>query len=156
MMVRFLLICEGSSDSALVRHIRALLIKHGATEADSSFYHPGSPLPEKVKQGLELSDSPDLLFIHRDADDDHNTAIAGPEKRYEEIVRAVQSTSHSDRYVGIVPVHMTEAWLLVNPSEIRRVAGKPKAPLNKSIKIDHTRCYIMISGIYLLKVANRR
>lgn len=113
-----------------MNHIRALLIKHGATEADDSPYHSGTPLSEKVKQGLELSDSPDLLFIHGDADDDHNTATAGPEKRYEEIVRAVQSTSHSDRYVRIVPVHMTEAWLLVNPSEIRRVAGKPKGRCN--------------------------
>lgn len=124
-MVRFLLVCEGSSDGALVHHIRALLIKHGATEADGSPYHSGTPLSEKVKQGLELSGSPDLLFIHRDADDHRNTATAGPKKRYEEIVDAVQSTSHSDRYVRIVPVRMTEAWLLVNASEIRRVAGKP-------------------------------
>ena len=126
MIVRFLLVCEGSSDGALVHHIRALLIKHGATEADGSPYHSGTPLSEKVKQGLELSGSPDLLFIHRDADNHHNTAAAGPKKRYEEIVRAVQSTSHSDRYVRIIPVHMTEAWLLVNPSEIRRVAGNPR------------------------------
>lgn len=130
MIVRLLLVCEGSSDGALVHYIRALLIKHGATEADGSPYHSGTALSEKVKQGLELSDSPDLLFIHRDADDNHNTATAGPEKRYEEIVRAVQSTSHSDRYVRIVPVHMTEAWLLVNPSEICRVAGKPEGRCN--------------------------
>ena len=81
MIVRFLLVCEGSSDGALVHHIRALLIKHGATEADGSPYHSGTPLSEKVKQGLELSGSPDLLFIHRDADNHHNTAAAGPKKR---------------------------------------------------------------------------
>lgn len=125
MIVRFLLVCEGSSDGALVHHIRALLIKYGATEAEGSSYHSGTPLLKKVKQGLDLSVSPDLLFIHRDADGHHNTATTGPRKRYEEIADAVQATSHSDRYVGIIPIHMTEAWLLVNASEIRRVAGKP-------------------------------
>ena len=33
MTIRFLLICEGSSDTALVSHIQALLIDCGASEA---------------------------------------------------------------------------------------------------------------------------
>lgn len=130
MIVRFLLVCEGPSDDPLVDHIRKLLVEHGATEAEGSPYHYGSPLSEKVKQGLELSGSPDLLFVYRDADHHRNTAAAGPEKRYTEIADAVLSTNYRSRYVGIVPVRMTEAWLLVNASEIRRVAGKPDSQCN--------------------------
>ena len=32
----------------------------------------------------------------------------------------------------------------------------PKEPLNKPIKIDHTRCCVVMRGIYPLKVTNRR
>lgn len=125
MIVRFLLVCEGSSDGALVHHIRKLLVENGATGADGSPYHSRAPLSKKVNQGLDPSDLPDLLFVHRDADHHRDTAAAGARKRYSEIADAVQSASHGSRYVGIVPVRMTEAWLLVNASEIRRVAGKP-------------------------------
>jgi len=134
MNVSFLLVCEGSSDSALVHHIRKLLTKKcGATEADgNSFYH-GTCLIKKMEQELELSSVPDLIFVHRDADYYRNTDAAGAEKRYQEIKNAVMSVKHkykykyTDRYVGIVPVRMTEAWLLVNECEIRRVAGQPRS-----------------------------
>ncbi len=126
MIVRFLLVCEGSSDGALVHHIRKLLVKHGATEAEGSPYHYGTPLAKKVERGLKSSSSPDLLFVHRDADHHHDTAAAGPRKRYSEIADAVQSASYGSRYVRIVPVRMTETWLLVNASEIRHVAGNPR------------------------------
>ena len=125
MIVRFLLICEGASDQALVPHIQRLLIQHGATEADGISSHFGTSLIEKMKQGLDLSAAPDLLFVHRDADHHRDTRAAGARKRYEEIVTAVQSASHGGRYVGIVPVRMTEAWLLVNECAIRQVAGNP-------------------------------
>ena len=125
MIVRFLLICEGSSDDALVHHIQRLLIQHGATEADGISSHFGTSLTEKVKQGLDLSAEPDLLFVHRDADHHRGTPAAGAARRYEEITIAVQSLNHDGPYVRIIPVRMTEAWLLLNESEIRRVAGNP-------------------------------
>ena len=132
MIIQFLFVCEGSSDGALVHHIQRLLIEYGATEANGVPFHSGTrltdsgtPLTNKVRQGLKLSVSPDLLFVHRDADHHRDTHAAGAEKRYEEIVAAVQSASYGDRYVGIVPVRMTEAWLLLNECEIRRVAGNP-------------------------------
>ena len=65
------------------------------------------------------------FFIHRDADHYRNTNAAGPDKRRNEIQAAVQSVRYHGRYVGVVPVRMTEAWLLVDKCEICRVAGKP-------------------------------
>ena len=51
MRVRFLLACEGSSDTSLVAHIERMLIACGASEADGSAFaevlSPGGPL-EKV------------------------------------------------------------------------------------------------------------
>ena len=125
MILRFLLVCEGSSDGALVHHIQRLLIQHGATEADGSSSHFGTSLTEKVKQGLDLSAAPDLLFVHRDADHHRDTPAAGAKKRYEEITTSVQSASYGGPYLGIVPIRMTEAWLLVNEWSIRQVSGKP-------------------------------
>ena len=125
MIVRFLLIREGASDQALVPHIQPLLIQHGATEADGISSHFGTSLIEKVKQGLDLSAAPDLLFVHRDADHHRDTHAVGARKRYEEIAISVQSVHHGGPYVGIVPVRMAEAWLLLNEREICRVAGNP-------------------------------
>ena len=91
----------------------------------------------KVAQGLKLFGAPDLLpdllFIHRDADDYIDTNGAGPDKRYNEIQAAVQSVRYHGRYVGVVPVRMTEAWLLANECEIRRVAGKPDNRCNLNL-----------------------
>lgn len=146
MRIRFLLVCEGSSDDALVHHIKKLLIKCGATEADGTPDHripsavkqgQETSLAVKVEQGLKLSGAldllPDLLFIHRDADHYRNTNAAGPDKRYNEIQAAVQSVRYHGRYVGVVPVRMTEAWLLANECEIRCVAGKPDNRCNLNL-----------------------
>lgn len=155
MRIRFLLVCEGSSDDALKAHIEKLLIKHGATEAGGGDPFHGethdtpspqtvrqsrqtpSELAKKVKRGLELFGAPDrlpdLLFVHRDADHYLNTEAAGPEKRYDEIKNAVQVAGYNGLYVGIVPVRMTEAWLLANECEIRRVAGKPDNRCNLNL-----------------------
>lgn len=70
MRIRFLLVCEGSSDDALVAHISKLLIEHGVTEAGGVPYHripsevtqgQETYLAAKVEQGLKLFGAPDLL-----------------------------------------------------------------------------------------------
>ena len=79
MRIRFLLICEGSSDAALVSHIQALLIENGASEADGTASYHGRLVSDKVRIGLQYCGNTDLLFVHRDAD------TAGSVARYEEI-----------------------------------------------------------------------
>lgn len=121
MKVRFLLICEGSSDVALVSHIQALLIDCGASEADGSAWYRGRLVKDKIRQGLRYHGAVDLLFVHRDAD------RAGAAARFAEIGEGVSSADYLGRWVGVVPVRMMEAWLLANEAEIRRVAGRPRA-----------------------------
>jgi len=62
----------------------------------------------------------DLIFVHRDAD------RAGPDARHREIVAAVQEAGYDGQWVGIVPVRMTEAWLILEEEAIRYAVQKPR------------------------------
>ena len=119
--MRFLFVCDGSSDACLVDHIQRLLIDLGQPDPDGDTWHHGSRVADKVQAALRASDRGfDLLFVHRDAEG------AGAEARYREIERAVRDvTQDGPLWRGVVPVHMTEAWLLLNEAAIRNVAGKP-------------------------------
>ena len=123
--VRFLLVCEGSSDGALVDHIERLIIHCGASEADGNASHYGRYLRDKIRFGVEDFGRTDLLFVHRDADN------AGSGVRHAEIAAEVSAAEYRGPWIGVVPVKMLEAWLLGNESAIRRVAGRPRstAPL---------------------------
>jgi hypothetical protein len=78
---------------------------------------PGPNLRERLTRALR--DYPcDVLFVHRDAEKEPR------EKRLEEIRRAV-SEAGVPACVPVVPVRMTEAWLLINEEAIRRAAGNP-------------------------------
>ena len=120
MTIRFLLICEGSSDAALVSHIQALLIDCGASEADGVASYRGRRVSDKVRIGLQYDRSVNLLFVHRDAD------TMDPDTRYDEIREGVTEAGYDGRWVGVVPVRMMEAWLLADEAAIRRVAGRPR------------------------------
>ncbi len=125
MIIRFLLVCEGPSDAALVPHIRALLIHHGVVEADGTASYGGRTLADKIRLGLQLYEGINLLFVHRDADDYRDTPAAGPKTRYDEIAAGVRCAEYGGVHVPIVPVCMTEAWLLGDETAIRRVSGRP-------------------------------
>ncbi len=120
MRIRFLLICEGSSDTALVHHIQALLIACGASEADGSASYRGHRVRDKIRLGLRYHHGVNLLFVHRDAD------RAGADARYDEIRNGLSAAEYGGRWVGVVPVRMMEAWLLADEAAIRRVAGRPR------------------------------
>ena len=66
-----------------------------------------------------------MLFVHRDAEREPRT------KRVDEIRSAIQHIS-ADFFVGrpyvcVVPVRMTEAWLLFDEGAIRQAAGNPRS-----------------------------
>jgi hypothetical protein len=69
-----------------------------------------------MRQGVD----PDLVFIHRDAE-----AVAADIRFAEVTDAAVAVGLAKDIVVPVVPVRMTEAWLLLDEVEIRRVAGRP-------------------------------
>ena len=118
--MRFLLACEGRSDAGLVPHIERLIAEVGETEVEGESWFYGGRLADKIRKGLEVADGmADLLFVHRDADS------RGAPARFGEIADAVAAVRDAPRWVGVVPVRMTEAWLILDEDAIRRAVGRP-------------------------------
>jgi len=67
----------------------------------------------------------DCLFIHRDAEREP------PEHRRREIQKAVESLGGNkpETHVCVVPIRMSEAWLLFDEQAIRRASGNPNGRL---------------------------
>ena len=118
-MMRFLLVCEGSSDTALLPHIQRLLTRYGYPDSPGEAWSDGRRLVDKVRNGLQRLGQFDLLFVHRDADN------AGASPRYDEIGSAIQEAEYRGPWVGMVPVRMTEAWILLDEAAIRSAVRKP-------------------------------
>ncbi|MCY4284810.1 MAG: DUF4276 family protein [Thiotrichales bacterium] len=129
-VIRFLLLCEGTSDRALVPHLRQLLSYCGAAEvvgtavALANIRDPGegraSVLERKMRVVFSTESEFDVLFVHRDADS------AGVEARAGEIAQAACNAELAIERVNVIPVRTTEAWILLDETEIRRVAGNPR------------------------------
>jgi hypothetical protein len=113
------LLADGTSDKALLPILRWVLACASPVESrvewidTASFDRPTNSLRDKVALGQIVCPC-DLLFVHRDAEKQP------PLRRYEEIRQAV-----GDRvYVAVVPIRMTEAWLLIDAGSIRAAAGR--------------------------------
>jgi hypothetical protein len=120
MEIRFLLICDGSSDIGLGNHIQHLLLQNGATEVNWTSSHSGGRLTEKIRLALSEANNPEMLFVHRDAE------RVDPVERHEEIRCAIAAAEYPGPWAGIVPRRMTEAWLLLDDPAMRRVVGRPR------------------------------
>ena len=124
--IRSSLVADGTSDRALIPLI-ALLLKnlrpYAMFEETASTHSSLTSLAERINECLELYPC-ELLFVHRDAE------AQAPQQRMEEINRACASVKSG--LVEIVPVKMTEAWLLTDEIAIRNAVGNPNgiAPLH--------------------------
>jgi hypothetical protein len=132
--IRYTLITDGSSDSALMPILTWLLIELGVnipiqpTWADFRRLHnPPKKLEDRIQKAIALYPC-DLLFVHRDAEKESR------QKRVSEIHQAVNLIKKDVIFpvVCVIPVKMTEAWLLIDEKAIREAAGNPKGrqPLN--------------------------
>jgi hypothetical protein len=119
-----LFVAEGSSDAPLAALVADLFAEHDVhlrlQEPDFTWLKVAKDVRSKVTAGIELAGANlDVIVVHRDADN------AGADARTQEIVKAVTGVAASARVVPVVPVRMTEAWLLLDEAAIRRVAGNP-------------------------------
>lgn len=128
MEIRYTLLSDGSSDRALIPILDWLLQNHLNNCAIQSQWAELRPLDQSLRNTLEkriklsLDLYPcDLLFIHRDAEREPH------EVRINEIRTAITqlASSISIPTVCIVPVRMTEAWLLFDISALRKAASNP-------------------------------
>lgn len=128
--VRFVLLCEGSSDQALAAHLRKLLSHCGAGEAVGTSIpfgrvrpregRPGNLLARRIDTVLSADSALDLIFIHRDAN------AAGHMARTREVEEIMSGLQRRSDWLPVIPVRTTEAWLLLDEAAIRRVAGNPR------------------------------
>lgn len=114
------LVVDGSSDRTLLPVIEFLLdtwcpIPNRILFAEG--LHDG-PLATRIPRALQLYPC-DLLFVHRDSE----TASAAT--RQQDIETAVQALTAPPAFICLVPVRMTESWLLLDQQAIRAAAGNP-------------------------------
>lgn len=133
--IRYTLISDGPSDRALLPILTWVLREKGnVTRVQPEWADLGrlpSPpknLRDRILLAIDLFPC-DLLFIHRDAEQQE------PKRRCEEIdsaIREAASQGFRTPAVCVVPVRMTEAWLIFDEVAIRFAAGNPngKNPLN--------------------------
>jgi hypothetical protein len=129
---RALLLADGSSDEPLGRHVEALARQHevrlvvAAPGFDGMTEPPGRRVIDRLERILRIDEDFDILIVHRDAE------RASADHRLEEIRVAAMSCGVAWPAIPVIPVRMTEAWLLLDEAEIRQVAGRPtgRAPLD--------------------------
>jgi hypothetical protein len=130
--LRLTLLADGRSDACLLVLLRWLV--GGAArdvQIESAFAdlglvrEPPKTLDARIRAAVDLYPC-DLLFVHRDAES------LPADDRIAEIRRAVDAAATGGHWVPVVPVRMTEAWLLVDERAIRLAAANPSGtvPLN--------------------------
>jgi len=131
-----LFVAEGSSDAPLADLVTDLFAEHGIRlrlqEPDFTRLKVAKDVRSKVHAGIELAKTDfDVIVVHRDADN------AGHVAREQEILKAVTCVSANAQVVPVVPVRMTEAWLLLDEAAIRRVAGNPNGRVRLGLPKPH-------------------
>ena len=131
--LRYTLVGEGTSDRALLPLLRWTLLRTGTPLALApSWADPrriavgSSGLADRLRNALDLYPC-DLLFVHRDADRQE------PETRREEIQAALSGLGIPPPTLCVVPVRMTEAWLLIEEAAIRHAADNPNGHVSLTL-----------------------
>lgn len=125
MTIRILFLGEGTSDSGIAVHVRRIVNQFDTDVVITDPLIERLPPPPrrtvaaKLQSVVDLGGVYDLIVIHRDADRSERAA------RVREIKAAVDQVCPGTSFSPVVPVRMTEAWLLLDEAEIRRVAGNP-------------------------------
>lgn len=126
--ISYTLLSDGSSDRALLPILNWLLQQHLPQYAIqdqwadlSRLPNPPKSLSKRISMSIFLYPC-DLLFVHRDAENQ------GREQRINEIEEALKQLEQSfdETVICVIPVRMTEAWLLFDEVAIRNAASNPK------------------------------
>jgi hypothetical protein len=130
MIRRGLFLADGPSDAPLGDHLEALCAACGCevriTTPDLRRLpgRVGLTVEDRLRYILGQDTAYDVVFVHRDAEGQP------PEQRRREIAEAVSAVRCAIPTVPIVPIRMTEAWLLLDERAIREVAGKPSGTVD--------------------------
>jgi len=116
------LLTDGSSDRLLVPLIELLFSQHTdlAYQVNCADGLPpvASGLRARMNAALALFPC-DILFVHRDAERE------SPSVRQREIEAGWPDSPQKSVLICVIPVRMTEAWLIANERPIRSAVGNP-------------------------------
>lgn len=123
-----LFVAEGSSDAPLADLVTGLFAARGVsvqlTRPDFSLLDERVPrdVASRVAAGRRLMEgrAVDFVVVHRDVD------TATLSERLAEVQEALHVAGVDAPLVPVLPVRMTEAWLLLDEAAIRTVAGNPR------------------------------
>lgn len=124
-MHRALLMTDGRSDLALSNHVQRICNREQAAvevvPLAQTQLPPGTGrrVGARLSAALGIDSGFQCIFVHRDAEN------APPERREQEVEEGVDHAGFGGPWAPIVPVRMTEAWLLLDEQAIREVAGRP-------------------------------
>lgn len=128
MNLTYTLLTDGSSDRILVPIINWALeqipnIRFNSQYAEVSL-KPSAGLFRRAEAAIKFYEC-DILLVHRDAEK------LAMDLRIEEIRNYL--TELGKPYVPIVPIRMTEAWLLIDEQAIRSAASNPNGKTELSL-----------------------
>lgn len=128
MNLTYTLLADGSSDKTLIPIINWTLdqihdIRFNSQYAEVSL-KPSVGVFRRAEAAIKFYEC-DILLVHRDAE----TLAAN--LRIEEIKKDL--TQFGKPYVPIVPIRMTEAWLLIDEQAIRSAASNPNGTIALNI-----------------------
>ena len=133
MTLRALFLADGPSDEPLGAHVGHLARQHGVDldvvtpDLRRLDPPPGLQVAARVAAVLAFDDAFDLVIVHRDAEGQT------PSLRYAEVRAGVDTIRPGLASIPVVPVRMTESWLLVNEEAIRLVAGRPTGTMELNL-----------------------
>lgn len=126
MIRRALFLTDGPSDAPLGEHLEFMCAERGVevrvTTPDLRRLPdpPGLKVADRLRAAFDIDDfGYELAFVHRDAE------RQDPKLRFREVAEAIAATRDGLPFVPVVPIRMTEAWLLLDEQLIREVAGRP-------------------------------
>jgi hypothetical protein len=135
MKINYVLISDGSSDSALIKIINFCLKKHfgdiviAGQRAD--LYRVNrrpKTLVEKIRASIDYYE-PGIIFIHRDAE---KQLLETREEEINDAIKEIIIGEYKGKYIRVIPIKMMEAWLLTDEMAIRYASGNP----NGTAKLD--------------------
>jgi hypothetical protein len=130
----YLLISDGSSDRALIPIIDYFLYEisgihfNGKRAEFGLLRNPPKSLKNRIIKALDLYPDIELIFIHRDAE--RQTIEMRVGEINENIDKASMVLKEEFSFVKIIPIRMTETWLLIEENAIKRASGNPNSKIN--------------------------
>lgn len=126
--MKYTLIADGRSDTVLIPIIDWSFRQFNVTSvgqcADLGRIPRQPSSDDQLKAVIDLYDC-DVLFVHRDAEGQP------ADLRREQIAEYVVNAPRP--HVPVVPVRMTEAWLLIDEAAIRSAAGNPNGTMQLNL-----------------------